>query len=105
MLNPKLSAKNRRELRSEVKASRICGGSGALVKLRVDDVSCTDIIRLMVRTSWTDLAHYCPVGWRVLHDPQGVGAPEGATLCHHDSDVDNRSPDRRARAFFYVLPH
>ena len=105
MLNPKLSAKNRRELRSEIKASRICGGSGALVKLRVDDVSCTDIIRLMVRTSWTDLAHYCPVGWRVLHDPQGVGAPEGATLCHHDSDVDNRSPDRRARAFFYVLPH
>ncbi len=105
MLNPKISAKNRRQLRSEVRGSQVCRGAGAAVKLRVDDVSCADMIRLMVKTSWTDLKRRCPVGWRVLYDPKGIGAPKEATLCHHDSDVDNRRPDLRARAFYYVLPH
>ncbi|MEI7692647.1 MAG: hypothetical protein WCJ50_09025, partial [Actinomycetes bacterium] len=105
MLNKRISAKNRRELRSEVKRSQACGGAAAAVNLRVDDASCSDVLQMMIRTSWTDLKRYCPVGWRVLHHPEGIGAPKGATLCHRDSDVDNSNPDLRARAFFYVLPH
>ena len=105
MLNHRISLKNQRELRSEVTGPRACGGAGAAVKLRVDDVSCSKVLRLLVRTSWTDLKRYCPVGWRVLHRPRGIGAPEGATLCHDDSDVENANPDRRALAFYYVLPH
>ena len=105
MLNPKISAKNRRELRSEVKGLRTCGGAAAAIKLRVDDISCTEALRVMVKTSRDDLKRRCPVGWRVLYYPQGIGAPQDATLCHHDSDAGNSSPDRRARAFFYVLPH
>ncbi|MSX01914.1 MAG: hypothetical protein F2813_02010 [Actinobacteria bacterium] len=104
-LNREISAKNKRELRSEVRQSQVCSGEGAAVQLRVDDVSCSKVLRQMVRTSWTDLKRYCPVGWRVLHHPRGIGAPEGATLCHVDNDVDNPKPDLRARAFFYVLPH
>ena len=84
---------------------RTSGGAAAAVKLRVDDVFCSEVLQQMIRTSWTDLAQYCPAGWRVLHDPQGVSAPEGGTLCHRDGDVDNSNPDLRARAFFYVLPH
>ena len=105
MLNKRISAKNRRELRSEVKRSRACGGAAAAVNLRVDDVSCSEVLQMMVRTSWTDLKRYCPVGWRVLHHPEGIGAPKGATLCHQDGEVDNSNSDLRARAFFYVLPH
>jgi len=105
MLNPKISAKNRRELRSEVKGIRACGGAGAVIKLRVDDISCTEALRVMLKTSRDGLERHCPAGWRVLYYPQGIGAPKDATLCHHDSDVNNPSPDLRARAFFYVLPH
>jgi len=105
MLNKRISAKNRRELRSEVKRSQACGGAAAAVNLRVDDASCSDVLQMMIRTSWTDLKRYCPVGWRVLHHPEGIGAPKGATLCHQDSEVDNSNSDLRARAFFYVLPH
>jgi len=105
MLNPKISSKNRRELRSEVKGLRACGGAAAAIKLRVDDISCTEALRVMVKTSRDDLKRRCPVGWRVQYYPQGIGAPKDATLCHQDSDIGNSSPDRRARAFFYVLPH
>jgi len=105
MLNPKISSKNRRELRSEVKGLRACGGAAAVIKLRVDDISCTEALRVMVKTSRDDLKRRCPVGWRVQYYPQGIGAPQDATLCHQDSDIGNSSPDRRARAFFYVLPH
>ena len=103
-LNDEASNANQAQLDVELVHIKKCEGEGADIHLSTDDISCADAFQLMTDVGSGRYERFCPHHWKVIYDPKGVNAPEGAILCHQDEGADS-NPDQRARAFWYVLPH